>query len=131
MMELRLLLPGRVLISAPASKVTAEGREGSFCLLPDHIDFVAELVPGLLCYVDSDDHECFVAVDEGVLVKRGREVLVSSRHAVLGDSIDSLRSTVRSEFLAIDSRERNARSALARLERDLFERFVQLGETVS
>ncbi len=131
MMRLQLLLPGRVLISAAASKVTAEGRHGSFCLLPNHIDFVAELVPGLLWYVDADDCECFVAVDEGILVKQGREVLVSSRHAVLGDGIESLRSTVRSEFVTIDSRERNARSALARLERDLFERFVQLGETLS
>lgn len=129
-MELKLLLPAKVLISERASKVIAEGHQGSFCLLPDHIDFVAGLVPGLLSYVDADDKERFVAVDEGVLVKRGREVLVSSRHAVRGDDIESLRTTVHKDFLSIDSRERNARSALARLERDLIERFVELGEAL-
>lgn len=131
MMQVSLLLPDRVLVSEPVSKVIAEAQNGSFCLLPRHIDFVAALVPGLLTYVDADEVERFAAVDEGVLVKRGREVLVSTRHAVIGEDIGSLRSTVRDEFLSIDSRERNARSALARLELDLIQRFVELGEVVS
>lgn len=131
MMELRLLLPGRVLLSETTSKVIAEAQNGSFCLLPRHIDIVAALVPGLLTYTDVDDVERFVAVDEGILVKRGREVFVSTRHAVIGEEIESLRNTVRDEFLSIDSRERTARSALARLELDLMQRFVELGEVVS
>lgn len=130
-MELSLLLPDRVLLSEPVSKVIAEAENGSFCLLPRHIDFVAALVPGLLMFVDETKTERFAAVDEGVLVKRGREVLVSTRHAVLGEDIESLRGTVRDEFLSIDSRERNARSALARLELDLIQRFAELGEAVS
>ncbi len=131
MMDLRVLIPGCVLVAERTTKIVAEAPNGSFCLLPRHIDFLAALVPGLMSFVDETDTEQFVAVDEGILVKRGPEVLVSTRHAVLGDDIESLRATVHRDFLAIDSSERKARSALARLELDLVQRFVELGEVVS
>lgn len=127
-MNLRILLPGRVLLSVLTSKVIAEAQNGSFCLLPRHIDFLAALVPGLLSYIDTDQQECFVAVDEGILIKRGPEVLVSTRQAVPSDDIASLRNTVRKEFQTLDERERSARSAMARLESDLIRRFLEMGE---
>ncbi|MFK7818712.1 MAG: F0F1 ATP synthase subunit epsilon [Planctomycetaceae bacterium] len=131
MMDLRILVPGRVLLSEQATKIVAESRSGSFCLLPRHIDFLTALSPGLLSFVQDGNVERFIAVDEGILVKRGTEVLVSTRHAVIGDDIESLRSTVRDDFLAIDSSERSARSAMARLELDLMQRFIELGEVVT
>jgi hypothetical protein len=47
-MKLTILLPGEVFLEAEAAKVIAEAGNGSFCLLPRHVDFVAALVPGLL-----------------------------------------------------------------------------------
>lgn len=47
-MQLKVLLPTEVLIDEAASKITAEAENGCFCLLPNHVDFVAGLVPGLL-----------------------------------------------------------------------------------
>ena len=128
MMRLKVLLPGEVLIDRSAHKVIAEAENGSFCLLPRHIDFLAALVPGLLMFVDIDRVEQFIAVDEGVLVKKGREVLVSTRQAVPGRDLGSLRQTVREQFLALDDRERTARSAVAKLESDLIRRFLELEE---
>lgn len=130
-MTLKVVLPERLLIDAAAMKVVAEAQNGSFCLLPRHIGFLSALVPGLLSFTDEDDREHFVAIDEGILVKRGSEVLVSTRRAVHGKNIETLRSTVRQQFLAIDDRERCARSAIARLEMDLIRRFIQLGDPLS
>ena len=42
------------------------------------LDCIAALVPGILIYQTEADGEVFVAVDEGVLVKTGPEVLVST-----------------------------------------------------
>ena len=81
-MNLRILLPTRILIDRPVDKVITEAENGSFCLLPRHIDFVAALVPGLLSFM-ADQEEQFVAIDEGVLVKNGANVLVSVRDAVI------------------------------------------------
>lgn len=124
-MRLKILLPAEVLLDRQVAKVLAEGTDGSFCLLPRHQDFVTALVPGLLSFVAADREE-FVAVDEGVLVKTGSEVLVSTRRAVRGPDLGSLRQTVEREFLELDERQRLTRSAMARLEADFAHRFHDL-----
>ena len=81
-MHLRVLLPSQVLIDEEVSKVIAEAENGSFCLLPRHVDIVAALTPGLLSFTSVDGSEEFIATDEGVLVKHGPDVSVSVRDAV-------------------------------------------------
>lgn len=125
-MNLKVLLPTEILVNEEAGKVVAEAANGSFCLQPLHIDFVAALVPGLLMFEDAHGAEIFLAIDEGVLVKCGDEVLVSSRRAVRGPSFEELQETVEREFRALNERERNARSASARLEAGLVRRFIEL-----
>lgn len=114
-MHLKLLTPHRILIDQTTTKVTGEAQNGSFCLLPRHVDFVTALVPGLFAYQAADGEE-ILAVDRGVLVKCGDEVFVSTRQAVRGRSVAELERAVRVVFEEIDERERKARSALARLE---------------
>jgi F-type H+-transporting ATPase subunit epsilon len=126
-MRLKVLLPTEVLLDKEVTKVIAEAENGSFCLLPRHIDFVAALVPGLLSFTIDEDHEEFLAIDEGILVKCGAEVLVSTRTAVRGPDLGALRLTVEERFRHIDEREKQARAATARLEADLVRRFMELG----
>jgi F-type H+-transporting ATPase subunit epsilon len=125
-MRLKVLLPSEVLLDAAVTKVNAEAENGAFCLLPRHIDFVAALVPGLLSFETEDGREEFVAVDEGILVKCGAQVLVSTRQAVRGPDLGSLRQAIDEQFRALDEQERKARAAAARLEADLVRRFLEL-----
>lgn len=127
-MRLRILLPTRVLLEERVRKIVAEAQNGHFCLLPRHVDFVSALVPGILTLVAADGRERFLAVDEGVLVKVGREVRVSTRNAIPGESLEELRGTVEREFLVLDEHERAARSAVARLEAGVLRRFLELEE---
>jgi F-type H+-transporting ATPase subunit epsilon len=124
-MKLKVLLPARVLIDQDVTKITAEAENGSFCILPHHIDFVAALVPGILSF-KSDIEEEFLAVDEGILVKRRNEVMVSIRKAVRGKNLGTLKQTVEEEFRSLDEREKKTRSILAKLELDFARRFFQL-----
>ena len=124
-MKLKVLLPERVLVDEPADKVVAEAANGSFCLLPRHVDFTAALVPGILTY-ESRGAEHFVATDEGILVKCGDEVLVSVRRAVAGANLGELERTVEKEFRTLDEHERLTRRASAKLEADLVRRFLEL-----
>jgi F-type H+-transporting ATPase subunit epsilon len=105
--------------------VRAEGREGSFCLLPRHVDYTAPLVPGILLYTDEDGTEHLCAVDTGTLVKAGDEVRVACFNAVPGADLERLRDTVRDAFHALDEHERETRSALARLEAGTLRRFAR------
>ncbi len=123
---LKVLLPSRVLVDETVTKVLAEAENGWFCLLPRHVDFVAALVPGVLIFTTTEGTEGLVAIDEGMLVKRDAEVLVSAMRGARGEDLESLRAVVEREFLALDDRERAARSALARLEAGVVRRFVEL-----
>ena len=94
-MNLKVLLPFQIFAEKTGvSRIVAETREGSFGLLPHRLDCVAALAPGILTYETEADGEVFVAVDEGVLVKTGPDVLVSVRRALGGTDLGQLREAV-------------------------------------
>ncbi|NJR72737.1 MAG: F0F1 ATP synthase subunit epsilon [Scytonema sp. CRU_2_7] len=126
-MHLKLILPTEILLNQTVTKVTAEGSNGSFCLLPQHIDLVANLVPGILSFELETGEEVFLAIDEGILIKQGQQVLVSVRNAVRGDNLETLQQAVQQQFLHLDEREQRARSMLARLETSFVREFMELG----
>ncbi|MDY0166150.1 MAG: F0F1 ATP synthase subunit epsilon [Thermoguttaceae bacterium] len=122
-MNLKVLLPFRVFAEKTGvHRIVAETREGSFGLLPHRLDCVAALAPGILTY--EDDDEVYIAVDEGVLVKTGRDVVVSVRNAIGGSDLGQLREAVEREFVNLDEREQAVRSALAKVETGLIRRLV-------
>lgn len=125
-MNCKILLPSEVFYNQEVAKVVAEAGNGSFCLLPQHIDFVAALVPGLLRIVATQGAEEFYAVDEGILVKKGQEVMVSTRNVMKIPDLGQLKAVVEEKFKVMDEREKAARTAAARLEADLVRRFMEL-----
>ncbi|MGF1498048.1 MAG: F0F1 ATP synthase subunit epsilon [Elainellaceae cyanobacterium] len=115
-MKLKVLVPVKILLEETVTKINAEAENGAFGILPHHIDFVTAIVPGLLLFDRENSSEGVIAVDEGILVKQGDEVRVSTRRAVQGEDLETLQHTVEEEFEQLDDREKQARSALARLE---------------
>jgi F-type H+-transporting ATPase subunit epsilon len=124
-MNLKVLLPYQIYADKTGVlRIVAESSAGSFGLLPHRLDCVAALTPGILIYETESGGEVFVAVDEGVLVKTGPDVLVSVRRALGGTDLGQLRAAVEKEFLTIDEREQNVRSVMAKLETGLLRRLV-------
>lgn len=126
MMRLRVALPTEILMDEEVIKVIAEAENGSFCLLPRHVGFATALVPGVVSLVSPDGQEKFVAVDKGILVKCGTEVLISTGNAVVSQDLGTLRNTIEDKFRTMDDRERKARSAVAKLEANLVRKFLEL-----
>jgi len=125
LMHLKVLLPFQIFADkTDVSHIVAETRDGSFGLLPHRLDCVAALSPGILTYRTESGGEVFVAVDEGVLVKTGQDVLVSVRRAIDGADLSKLRALVEKEFLTLDARERSARTVTAKLAAGFLRRFV-------
>jgi len=124
-MNLKVLLPFQIFAEKTnVSRIVAETREGSFGLLPHRLDCVAALAPGILIYQTESDGEVFMAVDEGVLVKTGMDVLVSVRRAVSGTDLGQLHAEVEKEFLTLDENERSVRVAVAKLESGFLRRIA-------
>jgi len=127
LMKLKVLLPfGVFTVKTGVSRIVAETDRGSFGLLPHRLDCVAALTPGILTYETEAEGEVFLAVDEGVLVKSGPEVLVSVRRALGGADLGRLRDAVAQEYLDLDEHEQSVRSVMAKLETGFLRRFATL-----
>jgi F-type H+-transporting ATPase subunit epsilon len=126
LMNLKILLPFRIFAEQKdVSRIVAESRGGSFGLLPHRLDCVAALEPGILTYETEAEGEVYVAVDEGVLIKTGQDVLVSVRNAIYGTDLNQLREAVEREFLTVDESEQRIRSVMAKLESNLVRRLAE------
>ena len=127
LMNLKVLLPFQIFAEKTGvSRIVAETHEGSFGLLPHRLDCVAALAPGILIFETKIEGEAYLAVDEGVLVKTGSDVLVSVRNAIAGTNLGQLREAVQREFLHLNEQEKNVRSVLAKMEGDLIRRMARL-----
>ena len=125
LMTLKILLPFRIFaVQKGVTRIVAETGEGSFGILPQRLDCVAALVPGILTYEHNGLDEMYAALDEGVLVKIGPEVLVSVRNAIAGTDLRQLREAVEREFLTLDEHEQSLRSVMAKLESSFVRRFA-------
>lgn len=126
LMRLKVLLPFQVFAEqAGVMRIVAETDEGSFGIMPHRLDCVAALVPGILVYETEAEGEVYVALDEGILVKTGFEVLVSVRNAIGGSELDQLRDAVEREFLTLNEQEQSVRSVLARMESGFIRRLAR------
>ena len=125
-MNLKVLLPFQVFTEkTEVLRIVAETHEGSFGLLPHRLDCVAALPPGILVYETKAEGEVYLAVDAGILVKTGLDVLVSVRRAIAGADLGQLRDLVEQEFLTLDEHEQSVRSVMAKLESGFIRRLME------
>ena len=116
-MELKILLPFRVFAEIKnVSRIVFDTSEGSYGLLPQRLDCVAALVPGIFTYETEPGGIHYLAIDQGVLVKANTQVLVSVRNAIGGADLGKLHELVEKEFIELDESEKNVRSVMAKME---------------
>lgn len=94
--------------------------------MPHRLDCTAALTPGILTYQTAREGQVYVAIDRGVLVKTGADVLISVRNAIGGTNLDKLAAAVKEEFLNLDEQEKNVRSVLARMEGGFLRRLMEI-----
>lgn len=123
-MRLEIVTPLKVSLHMPVRRIVADGPDGSFGMLPHHIDFVSQIVPGILVYEDLQGRDHYAAVNAGTLVKCADLVRIATRSAILGEDLDTLEERMNLEFRQQDEAEREARSALARLEAQMIRHFL-------
>ena len=127
LMTLKILLPFKVFMETKnVKRIVMETSAGSYGFLPQRLDCTAALRPGILLYETLNDGEKYIAIDEGVMIKSGAEVLVSVRNAIGNAPLGKLRSLVEKEMMHLDESEINARSVMAKLETGFIRSFQKL-----
>ncbi|MBO8142473.1 MAG: ATPase [Firmicutes bacterium] len=124
-MILSVLMPQGQLFRGRVQKVVARGAGGSRGFLPHHIDFVTVLAPSILSAVLEDGSERFFAVNGGVLVKKGDQVMVTTRHGIVADRLEALPDRLETVFAAEEEQERHIRRVLFQLESHLVKELLE------
>ncbi len=124
LMSLKVLLPFKVFAEIKnVKRIVAETSEGSFGFLPQRLDCVAALTPGIFTYEREGEEEKYLAVNEGILVKTGLQVLVSVRNAIGDAPLGKLKELVETDMKQQNEEQINMRSVMAKLERGFIRNF--------
>jgi F-type H+-transporting ATPase subunit epsilon len=116
-MNLKIMLPFKIFTETKnVVRIVAETNSGSYGFLPQRLDCIAVLVPGIFIYETEKEELQYIAVDRGILIKTGSEVFVSVRNAIGGVDLGKLHDAVKKEFLNLDEDERKTRTVMAKLE---------------
>ncbi len=109
----------RLLITSPAAVVVdhddvvavrVEDETGSFGILEGHAELLTVLTVSVVSWRRGGGAQRFCAVRRGVLtVRRGTEVAIATRQALVGDELDHLEEVVLAEFRDAAEAERAAR----------------------
>jgi F-type H+-transporting ATPase subunit epsilon len=125
-MLLKILLPNKVFaLHQNISRIIVETIDGSYGLLPNRRDCTAALVPGILTYQVGSGEEMYIAIDQGIFVKKSNEVFVSVRQAIQGIGLSQLRDAVKTEFLTLDDKQQEIRFAMDKLENSFLQRLTE------
>jgi len=128
-MTLKVLLPFEIFAhETGVARIVVETVKGSYGLLPHRLDCVAALVPGILYFEDDAQHDVFLALDAGVLVKTGQDVVISVRRALRRQDLAHLHAAVEEEFLTQNAEEAALKAAITKLEMGFVNRFAALGD---
>lgn len=126
-MNLKISIPFMIHTQkADVLRIVAETHDGSFGLLPHRLDCVAALIPGILMYETKSEGEAFLAIDQGVLVKTGPDVLISVRRAIVGEDLAKLREAVQQEFLRLNEQEQIVNMVMQKMESSFIHHLKEL-----
>lgn len=127
-MQLSVYSPTGIVLEGHVDKIDIEAIDGFYTLLPKHTDFVTALTAGITtCH--SNGKITYIAVNEGVLIKRGKTVRLSTRQAILGDDLTTLTHTIETDFKQMQQQRKEATTTLSRLEIGLTKGLMRLRTT--
>ncbi|MBI4977934.1 MAG: hypothetical protein HZC28_10640 [Spirochaetes bacterium] len=126
MMKLKIMMPLSVLLETDARKVSVKTVSGWWTFLPRHTDMVTLLLPGVLEYVDASDAVRYAALDEGVAVKQAMSLMMTVRHAVVGEQRDALEKVIAEQYRTVIAEEKDIREMTAKIEADFLRQFSEM-----
>jgi len=123
-MKLKFIIPYKTVLEIDVNKITAPGSNGDFQILPKHVDGTWTLKAGIL--IIEADKDLYYAINQGVIVKQGNRVFISTIQAIQGDSLENLAETVEETLKVLSEKERKAREVLIKMEMETVKSFMDI-----
>ncbi len=118
--HLKILIPSKVFFEEnEIQSVMIDTNEGVYGILPNRLDFVAIMEPGILIYKKKAEGACYIAHDIGVAVKRGNNVTICTHNAIKEDELGKIKGSLLQELKRSEQSEMHIRKVIADLEKDI------------
>lgn len=129
-LNLKIYIPNKLFLEEVVAKVSVYGKEGFYTILPNHIDYVSSFEDSILIFTKNDGKSVFIGINQGVLIKCGREVQLSTFNAVYGgESVEALRAVLKNAIekdKQIREFEMKIKNSLKNIEYELFKKVNNL-----
>lgn len=128
MMTLTVYLPFQILIQQPIQKITFESIDGFHTILPKHIDYATALKTGIVRYQDKNGQTGYLACDEGILIKKGKNISLSTRLGIKNNNLKELENVIKTDFKKMEETRKESNKTMAQLELTLARGLLQLNK---
>ncbi len=128
MITLRISLPFQTLVNEQIQKITIESVDGFHTLLPKHIDYATALKTSIVHYVNQEGNACYVACDEGILIKKGKNISLSTRLGIKSNNLKELKEIIKTTFKKMEEERKETNKTLAKLELTLARGLLELNK---
>jgi len=123
--KLEIATPEAMVYSADVEMVTLPGVEGQIGVLPQHVRFMTQMVPGEMI-VRSNGHDEFMAVGEGLVEVTNNRISIATNMAVACDNIDEAAAEEARQRAAARLREKLSAEEVASVNASLTRALAQL-----
>lgn len=126
--NLKVYTPAKLFLSETINSITIQGREGNFTILPRHVDYITSFGDSIIIYKTLDNTLAYLAVNQGVLVKIGRELELSVFSAEQANSLEELKIKIKDLNEKISSflnQDKNLNNSLKLMEVLMLEKILK------
>ena len=128
MITLRISLPFQILVNEQIQKITVESVDGFHTLLPKHIDYATALKTSIVQYINKKGVTCYVACDEGILIKKGENISLSTRLGIKSNNLKELKKIIETTFKRMEEDRKETNKTLTKLELTLARGLMELNK---
>ncbi|MDR2077443.1 MAG: hypothetical protein LBP39_00580 [Rickettsiales bacterium] len=83
-LNLRVYIPQKLFLEEKIVKMHISGEEGNYTILPRHIDYLSSFSRSTMDFEKLDGEKIYLWLNQGILVKCGREIQISAFSAING-----------------------------------------------
>ena len=123
--KLEIVTPEAMVYSADVEMVTLPGVEGQLGVLPQHVRFMTQMVPGEMI-VRLNGHDEFMAVGEGLVEVTNARISIATNMAVAFEKIDEAAAEEARQRAAARLREKLSAEEVASVNASLTRAVAQL-----
>lgn len=125
-LDLKIYLPTEIFLDNDVKKLTFKGKEGYLTILPNHIDYVSSFNTNIMTFIDSNNKEGFIALNNGILVKYSNKLRITAYKAIFGSSLEDLKKKIYDNAELENDIEKEINKNLKQLEYYMYNNLVNI-----